>query len=450
MSRCFPFPPPGYVLNGIRDEAVIVSSIKGVEEKAKKEQRRKDRRSDKKDKKDKKERKEKKEKKEKKRKEREGKEVGSEKRSHKRRRKEDGAKVDLFHKLKESEVNCLEKSSLTVERELLQSTSQNSCDSTLNSNEMLPKQKEVQQPLDGRHNNNNEKRVEKQQPLDGRHNNNNEKRVEKQQPLDGRHNNNNEKRIEKQQPLNGRHNNNNEKLMEKQQPLNGRHNNNNEKRIEKQQPLNGRHNNKEKQKEKQQPLDVRHNNNDSESIIRIRLPIRRQKDPEVMMTNKDQEKPGPSRGIKLDSSQLPTREPVNQHPCSTSAAEHASKPREEKRKDPIFRGKHGKEKISSSSTRETYQPPKSLCNCPPSMVLQFLDVVENWVPNTIERRVDLINSEDEECWWSMKKPPSSTTEICKQLNRENEIKQVGNTMGWPCARLLPEADVYALPYTVPF
>ncbi|ANM68149.1 hypothetical protein AT4G35940 [Arabidopsis thaliana] len=378
MSRCFPFPPPGYVLNGIRDEAVIVSSIKGVEEKAKKEQRRKDRRSDKKDKKDKKERKEKKEKKEKKRKEREGKEVGSEKRSHKRRRKEDGAKVDLFHKLKESEVNCLEKSSLTVERELLQSTSQNSCDSTLNSNEMLPKQKEVQQPLDGRHNNNNEKRIEKQQPL------------------------------------------------------------------------NGRHNNKEKQKEKQQPLDVRHNNNDSESIIRIRLPIRRQKDPEVMMTNKDQEKPGPSRGIKLDSSQLPTREPVNQHPCSTSAAEHASKPREEKRKDPIFRGKHGKEKISSSSTRETYQPPKSLCNCPPSMVLQFLDVVENWVPNTIERRVDLINSEDEECWWSMKKPPSSTTEICKQLNRENEIKQVGNTMGWPCARLLPEADVYALPYTVPF
>jgi hypothetical protein len=188
--------------------------IQGVEEKDKKEQRRMDRRSDKKDKKDKKERKEKKEKKEKKRKEREGKEVGSEKRSHKRRRKEDGAKVDLFHKLKESEVNCLEKSSLTVERELLQSTSQNSCDSTLNSNEMLPKQKEVQQPLDGRHNNNN-----------------NEKRVEKQQPLDGRHNNNNEKRIEKQQPLNGRHNN------------------------------------KEKQKEKQQPLDVRHNNNDSGEFV---------------------------------------------------------------------------------------------------------------------------------------------------------------------------------------
>lgn len=167
------------------------------------------------------------------------------------------------------------------------------------------------------------------------------------------------------------------------------------------------------------------------------------------MTNKDQEKPGPSRGIKFDSSQLATREPVNQHSCSTSAPEHVSKPREEKRKDPFFRGKLGKEKISSSATQETYQPPKSLCNCPPSMVLQFLNVVENWVPNTIERRVDLINSEDEECWWSKKKP-SSPTEICKQLNRNSEIKQVSNSMGWPCARLLPEADVYALPYTVPF
>ncbi|KAG7540198.1 hypothetical protein ISN45_Aa07g004450 [Arabidopsis thaliana x Arabidopsis arenosa] len=359
MSRCFPFPPPGYVLNGTRDEAVIVS-IKGAEEKAKKEQKRKERKRDKKEKKDKKDKKERDEKKEKKRKDREGKEGGSEKHSHKRRRKEDGAKVDVSHKLKESEINCLEKSSLTVERELLQSTSQNSCDSTLNSNEIVPKQKEKQQPLDGRHNNN------------------------------------------------------------------------------------------QKQKEKQQPLDVRHNNNnDSESIIRIRLPIRRQKDPEVMMTNKDQEKPGPSRGLKFDSSQLATREPVNQHPCSTSAPEHASKPREEKRKDPVFRGKLGKEKISSSATQETYQPPKSLCNCPPSMVLQFLNVVENWVPNTIERRLDLINSEDEECWWSKKKP-SSPTEICKQLNRNSEIKQVSNSMGWPCARLLPEADVYALPYTVPF
>ncbi|KAJ0040364.1 hypothetical protein Pint_28499 [Pistacia integerrima] len=28
MSRCFPYPPPGYVKNGIRDEALI-KSVKG-------------------------------------------------------------------------------------------------------------------------------------------------------------------------------------------------------------------------------------------------------------------------------------------------------------------------------------------------------------------------------------------------------------------------------------
>ena len=123
-------------------------SIQGAEDKCYKEQRKKERKRDKKENKDKKD---------KKRKERERGEGESEKHSHKRRRKEEVAKdvqnnqkVDVFGKLKESEINCLEKSSLTVERELVQSTSQNSCDSTLNSNE-LPKQQKEKLP----HNNNN-------------------------------------------------------------------------------------------------------------------------------------------------------------------------------------------------------------------------------------------------------------------------------------------------------
>ncbi|XP_006412040.2 glutamic acid-rich protein isoform X1 [Eutrema salsugineum] len=351
MSRCFPFPPPGYILNGIRDEALI-ESIKGAEEKAKKEQRRKERKREKKDKNDKKDKKAKKEKKEKKRKERERGDGESEKHRHKRRHKEEGAKdsqnqkVDVFRKLKERENDCLEKSSLTVERELLPSTSQNSCDSTVNSNE-LPKQKE-------------------------------------KQPLDGRR------------------------------------------------------------------------NNDSESIIRIRLPLRRLKDPELMtMTNNDQQKLCPSRETKLDTSQRDTREqPVKQQqPCSTSAPGHASKPLEEKRRDHVFTTKLAKEKKFKPTSQETFQP-SSLCRiCPPSMAVQFLNVVENWVPSTIERRVELINSEDEECWWSMNKPSSHNfgTERCKQLSRNNETKEViSSSVAWPRARLLLEADVHALPYTVPF
>ncbi|XP_024004536.1 glutamic acid-rich protein isoform X2 [Eutrema salsugineum] len=327
-------------------------SFLGAEEKAKKEQRRKERKREKKDKNDKKDKKAKKEKKEKKRKERERGDGESEKHRHKRRHKEEGAKdsqnqkVDVFRKLKERENDCLEKSSLTVERELLPSTSQNSCDSTVNSNE-LPKQKE-------------------------------------KQPLDGRR------------------------------------------------------------------------NNDSESIIRIRLPLRRLKDPELMtMTNNDQQKLCPSRETKLDTSQRDTREqPVKQQqPCSTSAPGHASKPLEEKRRDHVFTTKLAKEKKFKPTSQETFQP-SSLCRiCPPSMAVQFLNVVENWVPSTIERRVELINSEDEECWWSMNKPSSHNfgTERCKQLSRNNETKEViSSSVAWPRARLLLEADVHALPYTVPF
>ncbi|KAF2533690.1 hypothetical protein F2Q70_00033532, partial [Brassica cretica] len=304
----------------------------------------------------------------KKRKERERGEGESEKHSHKRRRKEEVAKdvqnnqkVDVFGKLKESENNCLEKSSLTVERELVQSTSQNSCDSTLNSND------KVKQPLNGRHELPKEMEKEKQ-------------------PLDGRHN----------------------------------------------------------------------NNNDSESIIRIRLPIRRPKDPEVMvMTNKDQ--PCPSRGIKLDTSQSLTKE-LPQHPCSTSAPQHASKPQEEKRKTHTSTTKHKekpKEKKLSSTTEETYQPSRLCRLCPPSVAEHFLNVVENWVPNTIESRVELTNSEDDdESWWLMKKkkPSSHKIDTCKQLNRNNETKEVliSSSIAWPRASLLPEAHVYALPYTVPF
>ena len=168
----------------------------------------------------------------------------------------------------------------------------------------------------------------------------------------------------------------------------------------------------------------------------------------MMTTNKDhQQKPCPSREIKLeDTVKSVPREQPQQHPCSTS------KPHEEKRKHQILRTKLGKEKKLSS----TSDPSSGLCRfCPPSLAVQFLNVVENWVPNTIERRVEeLTNSGDDECWWFLKKPSIhkfDETERCKQLYRNNESKQViSSSMGWPCARLLPEADVHALPYTVPF
>ncbi|XP_039069682.1 UPF0329 protein ECU05_1680/ECU11_0050-like [Hibiscus syriacus] len=106
MSRCFPFPPPGYVKNGIRDEALIESiKLKREEEKAKKER--------------KKEKKDKKREKKEIDKARNSGETESKKHGHKKRHKDErsqeGKKGGDCQKRRQNEVECFEKSTLTEE-----------------------------------------------------------------------------------------------------------------------------------------------------------------------------------------------------------------------------------------------------------------------------------------------------------------------------------------------
>ncbi|CAN8271232.1 unnamed protein product [Cochlearia groenlandica] len=128
MSRCYPFPPPGYV----RNESLI-ESIKGTKEEFKREKRHS------------------KHKKDKKRKERADEAELSKKHHHHKRQRRKDESVKATKKVDDSEVVELrEKSCLTMELEL-QTSSQNSCDSTLRSN-VGPKQVQSQQTLDGMHN----------------------------------------------------------------------------------------------------------------------------------------------------------------------------------------------------------------------------------------------------------------------------------------------------------
>ncbi|XP_048623546.1 uncharacterized protein LOC106366427 isoform X2 [Brassica napus] len=120
MSRCYPFPPPGFVPNQVRDESLIEPIKKGTKEEVKRE---------------KKDRKHNKDKKDRKRKERDNEAGRSSKHSHKRQRKDES----------------LEKSCLTIELEH-QASSQTSCDSTLRSNENEGPNHVKSQPLNGRHN----------------------------------------------------------------------------------------------------------------------------------------------------------------------------------------------------------------------------------------------------------------------------------------------------------
>lgn len=122
MSRCFPYPPPGYEKNDILDES-LVESIKKLQregEKAKKEKK-----------------KEKKREKKEKDKARESGEVGKEKHGHKKRHKDErhqeGKKERDHDKKRKLKTENFEKSNLTEEHGLPVG-SQNSSDSTLNSN----------------------------------------------------------------------------------------------------------------------------------------------------------------------------------------------------------------------------------------------------------------------------------------------------------------------------
>ncbi|XP_010531101.1 PREDICTED: vicilin-like seed storage protein At2g18540 [Tarenaya hassleriana] len=333
MSRCYPFPPPGYARNEIRDEALI-ESIKREEEKARKERKERKR-----------------EKKEKKRKERESGAEGSKNHSHKRRHKDndtkENKKVSDNCRRVDNETELLEKSCLTDERDN-QTASQNSCDSTINCNER-PKQS--------------------------------------------------------------------------------------------------------------LPLDDNHNT--SESIIRIRLPVKRQKDPEVL-TSKD-EQPYSPRG-RIVASQPPPRELVDQ-PCSISASvapQHVLSLSEESSRSHITT-RFSKEKMPSRSHREQpeVEPSKekpcsvmeetarasSLCTiCPPKVAVQFLNLIENWSPEPAGS--DLSDSEDQE-WWVMRTNSRNNGAGRIQVSSLN-TSQGSSLKQWPGARFLPGTDIHALPYTVPF
>ncbi|XP_013693889.2 uncharacterized protein LOC106397808 isoform X2 [Brassica napus] len=127
MSRCYPFPPPGFVPNQVRDESLIEPIKKGTKEEVKREKKGR------------------KHNKVQKRKERDN-EAGrsSKHRHHKRQRKDESANAS-------KQVDSLEKSCLTIELDH-QASSQTSCDSTLRSNENEGPSHIKSQPLNGRHN----------------------------------------------------------------------------------------------------------------------------------------------------------------------------------------------------------------------------------------------------------------------------------------------------------
>ncbi|KDP36895.1 hypothetical protein JCGZ_08186 [Jatropha curcas] len=73
----------------------------------------------------------------------------------------------------------------------------------------------------------------------------------------------------------------------------------------------------------------------------------------------------------------------------------------------------------------------------------YKDLLEDWVP--LPLGCDQNNIGDQEWLFGTKKQ-----EKHKRLKSQCDEPCHGSSTLWPCARYLPEAEVYALPYTVPF
>ncbi|KAE8709490.1 hypothetical protein F3Y22_tig00110330pilonHSYRG00033 [Hibiscus syriacus] len=360
MSRCFPYPPPGYLKNGIRDEALIESiKIKREEEKAKKER--------------KKEKKDKKEKKREKKERDKAPDIGetkSKKHGHKKRHKDERSqeaqKGGDYQKRRENEVECYEKSTLTEEHGHAVGP-QNSSDSTLNSS----KRQKLSLSPDSGHNSG---------------------------------------------------------------------------RIIRFRLLSQRHKDPEVLPTKEQPCSTSRKIDEAFVQSTHGLPSRRHKDPEVLPRK---EHPCSTSG-KIDEAFVQgTQENVprtgtelEEHPCSTANIEL-----------PELNPKLSKEKpLSSSGVSESVARsaqaslPTSLCSsCSPTLALGFKNLVEDWVVPT--QQTELTSFVDEDWLFRRKRNLNSGFKSSKDGNiGSSQMKSTS----WPHAHFLPETDLYALPFTVPF
>lgn len=74
----------------------------------------------------------------------------------------------------------------------------------------------------------------------------------------------------------------------------------------------------------------------------------------------------------------------------------------------------------------------------------YKSLIEDWVPPPLHFELNDSNDED---WLFGRKQQSQGL---KRLKSSNDMPCQQSSTLWPCAHFLPEADIYALPYSIPF
>ncbi|CAF2038356.1 BnaA09g09320D [Brassica napus] len=103
----------------------------------------------------------------------------------------------------------------------------------------------------------------------------------------------------------------------------------------------------------------------------------------------------------------------------------------------------GQKQCSASSHQESNGPSKLCSKCPPSTAMRFLKLIENWAPDRFETK--LADSEDQEWWLLMKVGAKRRHQVSVKTSSKGS-----SSMAWPTAQILPEVELHALPFTVPF
>ncbi|MCL7050542.1 hypothetical protein MKW94_009397 [Papaver nudicaule] len=101
---------------------------------------------------------------------------------------------------------------------------------------------------------------------------------------------------------------------------------------------------------------------------------------------------------------------------------------------------------SKSAAPSSAKPSSGSKSAPRGIDLQFRDLIENWVPPTLQ--IYQTDFDDQEWLFEMK--PQRRHEAKRLKPSSNDVDLCRGSSGWPRACYLPAADIYALPYTVPF
>ncbi|KAI3960602.1 hypothetical protein MKX01_003776 [Papaver californicum] len=161
----------------------------------------------------------------------------------------------------------------------------------------------------------------------------------------------------------------------------------------------------------------------SGNSVLIKLPLQKHKDIELPTSNEQVcSVSGRTEIIPMAKDDLPSLRACEQS-CSTSGRSEL----------------HAQDDFHVSTSRGSESAPQGID-------LQFRDLIENWVPPTLQLyRTDFDDQE-----WLFEMNPQRRHEAKRLKPSNNDIDSCPGSSGWPRACYLPAADMYALPYTVPF